>query len=119
MVAAKKRSKKSAAPKDKGIISTRLVFDISDEIPSYYINYIEVAQTEHEFSLYSVQVPGKPTAEQVATARESGEIHMEPLFQMILPPTIIRGLISAFESQLDLYEKQHGEIRPKKDSGSK
>ncbi len=119
MAAIKKRKGKSAAPKDKGVLTTRLVVDTREEILTYYINYIEVICAEHNFSLYSLQVPGKFSAEELAVAQETGVLNLEPAFQMILPPTIVRGLIKALESQLELYEKQFGEIPQREDLGTK
>ncbi len=106
--AAKKKSRKSAKP---AVLGTKVVIEPSEDTPSYYVNYAEVIHSRHEFGLYVAQLPTKLSTEDLEAARASGELHVEPALQLVVPPTLILGLIGALETQKNLYEKDFGKIQ--------
>ena len=106
--ATEKRSKKSTKPE---ILGVKIVLETSEEIPSYYVNYAEVIHSRHEFGLYAVQLPTKLSTDSLEAARASGEIHIEPTLHLVVPPTLIPGLIDALETQKNSYEKEFGAIQ--------
>lgn len=106
--ATKKRSGKSAKPE---VLGVKIVLEASEDTPSYYVNYVEIIHSQHEFGLYAAQMPTKLSTDSLEAARKSGEIHVEPTLQLVVPPTLIPGLIRALETQKQSYEKEFGMIQ--------
>ncbi len=105
---AKKTAKKTVEPEG---ITARIVMDITEDTPVYYINYAEIIHSRHEFGMYAVQLPTKLSAQDADQAKTSGELHLEPVLQLLMPPTVISGLIDALKIQKDAYEKEYGKIQ--------
>ena len=96
-------------------LSIRFVVDDDDEVASIYVNFAEIAHSRHELTAFFAQLPGKLGPDTIATARETGELHVKPTVKLTLPPTLARGLIRALSSQIDAYEKQYGAIQGQND----
>jgi hypothetical protein len=86
-------------------ISVQTVLNIPDDLPVYYVNYMEVAHSLNEFGLFAVRTPVKPSSQQVEEAQQTGQMRLEPEFHLVLPPTVIPGLIGALTAQKDAYEQ--------------
>lgn len=82
----------------------------SSETPTYYVNHVEVAHNQHEFALFTGKLPAKLSTEELEKSKNSGVLTLDPSLQILLPPSIIRGLLRALQMQLDLYEKNFGKI---------
>ncbi|HEY2781068.1 MAG TPA: hypothetical protein VGI90_09830 [Steroidobacteraceae bacterium] len=111
---AKKRAKQATdSPILQKVQFKQLKILLNDDadIPSYYVNYAEITQGMHEFSLYVAKVPGRLSAETLATVQETNELRVDPLLQIVFPPTLLPGLLRALTLQKDSYESMHGEIR--------
>jgi hypothetical protein len=118
----KKKTKTAAVVEKPKFTTAKAVLYPSDDAPTYYINFAEVSRSQHEFMLTCAKGPSKLTPAQAAAAGESGEIRLEPVVQLIIPPTLINGLIAALEAQRTKYERDHGVTLPKAapiDSGEK
>ena len=89
-------------------LSAKLVLHPSEDVSSYYVNYIEVALSQNEFSMYGVQIPTKMSPDAIERAKKSGEFNIVAEVQIVFPVTIIQGLIDALARQRDLYCKQFG-----------
>jgi uncharacterized protein DUF3467 len=100
---------------EKRLVTARLVYpEVTEEDSTVYANYLLVNHTPWDFALHfgSVTTPLAPKS-------SGGEIEM-PVKKVVtvkLPVTLIRGVIDALKTNLELYEKQHGEVKiPKKDA---
>ena len=89
----------------------KVVLNVSDGVPSYYVNHAEVSQTRHDFSIHFAQVPSKFSSDTIALIKETHVLPLEPMLQVTIPPTLIPGLIKALNRQRETYEEAHGEIR--------
>jgi hypothetical protein len=74
----------------------------------YYVNYIEVANSPQDFSLICGRLPGKLSAEKTEEAKKLGVLVIEPEVQLIIPITLVPGLIKALTIQKEKYEKLFG-----------
>lgn len=109
---AKKSTKKTAAKNasaEPTRVKVRVEHGSGAEI--LYANYVEVSHSAYEFMLSVVRVPTKFPSSLLAEARTTGEIVVEPQVNILLPPTLIPGLIRALESQRDLYERNFGKLK--------
>lgn len=104
----KKTAKKK--PEDDAGLSVAIEIDAPEDLPSYYVNHIEVSHTRHEFGLYFAEVPGKFSRSALDEIKETGRITLEPFFKAIVPPTLVKGLIDALQSQKDKFESEYGSI---------
>lgn len=113
----KSAAQKKGAARDQSL-RARVVLHPSEDLPNYYVNYIEIALSQNDFSLYGVRVPTKMSTSDVEAAKKSGEFHFHPDVEIVFPVTIIQGLIDALVKQRDLYVKSFGGSIPIK-SGDK
>lgn len=116
MVSAKKSARKSdrkkAPTKEQEVesLSAKVVIHPSEDTPFFYINYAEIVVSEHDFNLYGVRVPAKLVPSEINILKESGEINVEPIVHLIIPATIIDGLINALTRQKEVYKQQQSKI---------
>jgi hypothetical protein len=104
-----RKLKRPSPPASRGVAS--IVMDTQDDMIGHYVNHIEVAHTKHEFTLTCGKLPAKLSPVRLQMAKESGEVHLEPMLQLVIPPTIMPGLISALTSQLEKYEQKNGLVQ--------
>jgi len=114
----KKAISKTASDKPK-FAQVRIVLNEVADVPSYYVNYAEVSQGMHDFSIHVARMPSRFSPDVAAAAAKEGVLRIDPMLQLVVPPTIIPGLIKALELQKAMYEKQHGEIVDPTDSPPK
>lgn len=96
---------------DADSVPVRIVVDVTPDTPTYYANHIEIAYNRHEIAVWVARLPTKASRDDMALAEEIGELVVEPEMQILLPPTLIDGLISALETTKENYEKVFGPIR--------
>lgn len=102
------KKKAAMAGGDKQI---KIAIDSSEEAPVYYANYMEVAHSNHDFTIAAVRVPTKLPLDRLRTAQENGgSYHLEAAVVLVLAPTVIPGLIMALSAQQAAYEKRFGKI---------
>lgn len=106
------RSKKqTSVEKD---FSVKINVITTEDTPYYYVNFAEIRQSQHEFILLGVRVPTS-SAESIITDKDGiSSIITEASFQMIIPPTVMPGLIEALKSQLEKYEERMGKLQSEK-----
>jgi hypothetical protein len=73
---AKKAAAKKQPTEAKGL-EVRVVIDPQPDLPTNYVNYVEVGRLEHDFFILGAQLPVKPSASKIEAAKESGEIHVD------------------------------------------
>lgn len=107
-----KAKKRPASPRKKTpeaeAVAAKVVLHPSGETPQYYVNYAEIATSQNEFSIYGVRIPTKLPPDEVETVKKSEELHLEPEVQIIIPVTMIQGLIDALIQQRDFYAAEYG-----------
>jgi len=97
---------KSALPPQINVTAIRM--EPLESASTYYVNHIEIGSSAHDFSLICGRLPGKLSAEQFEDIREGGALVVEPEVQIIIPATLVLGLIKALTIQKDTYEKTYG-----------
>lgn len=105
--AARKKSESPAKPE----LVLRIVVEATQDTPTYYVNHAEIALGAHELAIWFARLPTKPSRDETEAARASGEIVVEPEFQILVPPTLLPGLIVALQQTQDNYETIFGPIR--------
>jgi hypothetical protein len=114
------RAKKGdeAAPERQvaeGEKAVKVVVDDDEDVGSIYVNFAEVAHAQHELTAYFVQIPTKLSLEAREAALASGQLRLRPIVNLILPPTLARGLVRALTLQIDAYERRYGPIQRQED----
>jgi hypothetical protein len=84
--------------------TARVRIEVKSDTPSYYVNFIGVSHTAYDFTLSAIKIPSPLTPEQTE-ASKSGEIPIEPLLQLVIPPLLVDGLIIALTDQKARYEQ--------------
>ncbi|MCW5750861.1 MAG: hypothetical protein KIT81_06920 [Alphaproteobacteria bacterium] len=92
-------------PKDGEQLRLKVVIDYSSDMPSYYANFAEISRTEHEFAVTFAKTPPKPSVAQLTEAKASGELVVEPIVQILFPPTMMEGLITALRTQFEKFQE--------------
>ena len=93
------------------ILALSIALEPTDDIPSYYINHIEISHTRHDFGLDCAHLPTTLSAKVIDEVKRSGVLSWEPLIRLIVPPTLIPGLIRALQAQQSKYEDRFGKIK--------
>jgi hypothetical protein len=91
--------------------AVKVVMGFGSDVPSYYVNHAEISNSPHDFTLTVGKASGRFTPTQQEAALESGQIAVEPMLQLVLPPTLIPALITALETQRATFESNYGPIR--------
>lgn len=81
---------------------------ITDDTMAYYINFAEVGCSPNEFSIAAARIPTTLTPDKFEAAKKAGSLVFNADVQLIIPPTVIPGLIRALTMQKDNYEKVIG-----------
>lgn len=90
-------------------LTASIKLDISSDTPSYYVNYMAVGHTKHDFTISVARVPSFLTPDQEARVKKESIFSMEAALQLVVPPTLIKGLIEALTKQINKYEKETGQ----------
>jgi hypothetical protein len=102
-VMARKLSKMNEAS-DKAT-TVRIAVNVTKETPVYYINFVEVSNTPHEFSVTCARIPSKPTQSMVDEATNTGAITLNSDVQLVFPVGMLPGLVKALQTRREMYEK--------------
>lgn len=109
--AAAKRATGSNGSAPTKEVTLKVEMSPPEDVPSYYSNHVQIARTKHEFSLSFGHLPARFSNEKLTEMTKSGVLQIKPDVEIILPPTVIPGLISALTAQKDMFEKEHGPIK--------
>lgn len=107
---ARRKTKASARPTPAAPAAspTRIALQVPPETPIYYVNYAEIGFTAHEFSLTAVRAPTKLSPAVLEMVRAEGTLTLDADIQLVIPPTMIPGLIRALSISKDQYEQSTG-----------
>jgi hypothetical protein len=108
---AKKKAPTAAAP---GPVAVRVLMNAADDAAVIYANYAEATFGQHDCLISFGAVPAKLSARKTEEAK-GGMLTIEPLVQVVIPPTLLPGLIKALTVTKDAYELQVGPIREPKE----
>lgn len=86
----------------------RIIVEPLEGAPVHYVDYLEVANTVHDFSLLCVRLPPKISDEKRKTAAATKELRVEPEVVITFPTPLVVGLIRALTIQKEAYEKMFG-----------
>jgi hypothetical protein len=89
----------------KGEIALRVELNLTDDTPTYYINYAEVSRSAVEIGIGFALLPTKLNSARLAEAQVDGRLIHPPLFHVVMLPDTARGLISALQQQLDEFDR--------------
>ncbi len=106
---ASKRKLPSFTPNQK--IEVRVSLRVTDDTPSYYVNHLEVSQTQHEFTFSVGKIPSRFSAEKQSEIAGSHVMEIDAMLQLMIPPTLLPGIIKAMQIQLELFEKANGKVK--------
>lgn len=86
------------------------VIEAGDDLGFSYANHAEVGHSPHEFFILFTRLPGKVPSGRLESAKATGELHIDAQVQVLIPPSLVGGLIKALTDQRDKYEKEFGPI---------
>ncbi len=100
---AKKASPAKAVGNPGEVAAVQVHVTSSDDIPQYYVNHAEVGVTQHEYVIHFAQIPAKLSPSAMESLTKDKALNVEPLLRIVLPPTMIQGLIDALTRQQDVF----------------
>jgi hypothetical protein len=104
-----RQNRPDAASAQSSVITIGSIrLDPSESTSVYYVNHIEVATTPQDFSVICGRMPGKLSATKLEEIKEAGALVIEPDVQIVIPVTLVPGLIRILTLQKELYEKIYG-----------
>jgi hypothetical protein len=98
---------KNTVPPQAETLTVRPVFEIGDSTAVFYINHAEVRSSFHEFSVVAGRAPASLTTGQIERARSEGTLSIAAEVELIVPITLITGLITALTLEKERYEAQY------------
>ncbi len=97
----------SAEPETQFRLS--LATQVGDETFTYYANHAEIASTPHEFALMFARMPAKLPPEKLEEVG-GGTLTLTSDVQILIPATLIPGLIRALNTHKTVHEQRYGAI---------
>jgi hypothetical protein len=82
---------------------------VGEDTFTYYANHAEIACTPHEFSLLFGRLPAKLPPDKLDEAR-TGNLTLISDVQILIPVSLIPGLMRALETQKATYESRYGTL---------
>ena len=113
---AKRKPKKAINESLPARLPVRIQPDPKPDTPSYYVNFAAVSHSEYDFMVTLLRVPTQLTPEQTELAKKGSAVPVEPILQLIVPPRLVKGLITALSVQKENYEREYGPIRQEKNA---
>lgn len=107
---AKKRPTKRKKEPKQIRVPVHVIMDVPDDGTPYYANYAEATFGTHECLISFGTVPTKLSAKKTEEAK-SGSLHIDALVQVIIPPSLLPGLIRALITTKEGFEKSVGPIK--------
>src|ERR1700740_599565 len=91
------------------LLTATITAQVGEDTFTYYANYAEVACVPHDFAILFARVPAKLSPEKAEEAK-AGNLTLTSDVQIIVPTTLIDGLIRALTTQKAAYEQRFGAI---------
>lgn len=112
------KMKHTAASAEPQTFQLRPAFITSEDTPQYYVNHAEINANQHEFTITLGRIPSRLTPSQAEQARTSTEVSFPADLQLLVPPTMIAGLIDALRNQKEFYEKSNAAVLKAQQEGT-
>jgi hypothetical protein len=117
---AKRKNVKKTVAKESSPVVAAVKLEVRSDTPTYYVNYIGIAHTPYDFTLAVARIPAQLSSEQLEHARRGEPIPVDPILQLVVPPLVVDGLITALTAQREAFremsekgkqanDKQHSE----------
>jgi len=97
------------APPQPELLTPSVTAQVGDETFTYYANYAEIASIAHDFAILFARLPAKLPPDKIEEAR-NGNLTLTCDVQILIPTTLIDGLIRALTTQKATYEQRYGAI---------
>jgi len=96
--------KRSIAAKPQEV-TAQVKLDVKSDTPAYYANYMGVSHTPYDFTLTVTKIPSPLPQEIMERAAKDGFLSVEAILQIVVPPMLVDGLITALIDQKQKYQK--------------
>jgi hypothetical protein len=83
-----------------------VAIDVPEGTPSYYSNWIEVSNTKWDFCLTAALMPSRHNKAKIAEMQANRALTLTAEVQLIIPTTLLPGLIRALTMQKERFEKE-------------
>ena len=107
-MARRKRRNGRTTPAPATSVKARISLTVGPDTPVFYVNFAEVTFTAHEFSVLAARTPAKLAPEVVAGVQKGETLTFGADIQLVIPPTLLPGLINALSLTKDQYEQSTG-----------
>ena len=106
-----RKTRKSTRAKAVGEVRPAIVLVDAEDAPQYYVNHIEVSHNIHEFEMLFARLPAKVDAEQIQNIKNTGNIEVETLVRIIIPPSLMTDIVKVLQTQNEKYQEVLSKIR--------
>src|SRR5271157_3345735 len=100
---------KSTEPETTEVHVLSVATQVGEETFTYYANHAEIASKPHEFALLFARMPAKLPPEKLEEA-DGGTLTLTSDVQILIPATLIPGLIRALNTHKTVHEQRYGTI---------
>lgn len=107
-----KRAATTSQPKQSPAV-VKIGVDVSDDTPTYYANHIEISHGAHDFTLSASRLPTKLSPQKLELAKANGTLRIDAMVQVVVPTSLVKGLLDALQRQAAAYEKTFGPLKSK------
>ena len=91
-------------------VTIKIGIETDDDTSVVYANHVEISHSIHDFCISFARVPSKLSSEKLEELKNDLKIDVPALIQVVVPPTLIAGLIRALVDQRDMYENNFTKI---------
>jgi hypothetical protein len=88
-------------------ISVSVAMQVGDETVTYYANLAEIAPLQHDFAMLFGRLPAKLPPDKQEEAK-AGMVTLTSDVQILIPATMIEGLMRALATAKTIYEQRYG-----------
>jgi hypothetical protein len=103
-----KRLQANAPPSLPSSEKGRIQLEPSDTASVFYVNYMEIGNTMHDFVLSGARIPGKFSAARIEEIKSTKVVTVDTEVQIVFPTSLLAGLIRALSTQKEVYERTIG-----------
>jgi len=91
-------------------LTATAALQMSDSTAVFYVNNVEVGHTAYDFSLTCAKIPAKFSQMELDRIRATSQVELEAVVQIVVPVSLVPGLIRALTVQKEVFEQAYGQI---------